>query len=230
MLAFSCSAAIWQTVLCRPETIPMSQEHGSRTDITLLARLRQHPRDQAAWSEFVARYGPKVLSWCRRWRLQEADAEDVTQEVLAKLSARMICFTYDAGGSFRAWLKTLVHHAWRDLLDGRKRAGIAVGGSQIGALLESLDAGDGLVQELEEEFHRELMDCAIERVRLKLSSRAWEVFRLTALEGWAAAAAAAHLHMKIAQVYLVKSRVTKRIREEAQRLERHPPIDSPVPD
>jgi hypothetical protein len=43
-------------------------------------------------------------------------------------------------------------------------------------------------------------------VRLKLSSRAWEVFRLTALEGWAAAAVAADLQMKIAQVYLVKSR------------------------
>jgi RNA polymerase sigma-70 factor (ECF subfamily) len=203
----------------------MRTEHGSKTDITLLARLRRDPRDQAAWSEFVARYGPKVFGWCHGWGLQKADAEDVTQEVLAKLNARINSFTYDAGGSFRAWLKTLVHHAWRDLVDGRRRAGIAVGDGQIAALLESLEARDGLVQEIEDEFRRELMDCAIERVRLKLSSRAWEVFRLTALEGWAAAAVAADLQMKIAQVYLVKSRVTKQIREEAQRLERRPQID-----
>jgi RNA polymerase sigma-70 factor (ECF subfamily) len=58
--------------------------------------------DQAAWSGFVARYGPKILHWCRRWRLQEADAEDVTQDVLLKLHGRMATFSYEASESFRA--------------------------------------------------------------------------------------------------------------------------------
>jgi RNA polymerase sigma-70 factor (ECF subfamily) len=207
------------------ESISMRQEQGSRTDVTLLARLRHAPRDQAAWIEFVARYGPKVLRWFRHWGLQQADADDLTQEVLAKLNARINGFACEAEGSFRAWLKTVGHHTRRDLFDERRRAGIAAGDRQTGKLLESLQAGDGLVQELEEEFHRELVDCAIERVRAKVSLLCWEVFRLTALEGWAAAAAGTHLQMKIAQVYLAKSRVTKRIREEVERLERHPQID-----
>ena len=50
----------------------MVQDHQSRTSVTLLGRLHHYPTDQAAWSDFVARYGPKILQWCRRWRLQEA--------------------------------------------------------------------------------------------------------------------------------------------------------------
>ena len=48
----------------------MTQDHPSTTDVTLLARLRHDPKDQAAWGDFVARYGPKILRWCRRWDLQ----------------------------------------------------------------------------------------------------------------------------------------------------------------
>jgi RNA polymerase sigma factor (sigma-70 family) len=195
----------------------MVEDDPSLTSVTLLDRLRHDPRDQAAWSDFVARYGPKILRWCRRWRLQEADAEDVTQNVLLKLNGRMATFSYRASGSFRAWLKTLTHHSWRDLVDER-RAGIGAGDSRIRALLESLEAGDDLAEELEEEFSRELMDRAMALVKARVASRAWEAFRLTALEGWSGAAAASHLQMKVAQVYLAKSRVTRRIQEEVRRL------------
>jgi RNA polymerase sigma-70 factor (ECF subfamily) len=197
----------------------MTQDHSSTTDVTLLARLRHDPHDQAAWSDFVARYGPKLLRWCRRWNLQEADAEDVTQEVLLKLHSRMATFSYHASGSFRAWLKTLAHHTWRDFVAERGRAGLGIGGSPLGAFLASLEASDDLAEELQEEFRRELLDYAMERVRPQVSSRAWEAFRLTALEGRPAAVAAAHLQIKIAQVYLAKSRMAKRIREEVRRLE-----------
>src|SRR5262249_8885964 len=152
-----------------------------------------------------------ILLWCRRWQLQEADAEDVTQDVLLKLNSRMATFSYDASGSFRAWLKTLAHHAWRDLVAERWRAGIGAGDSQVGAFLEGLEAGNDLAEERQEEFRRELVDRAMERVRPRVSSRAWEAFRLTSLEGWSGAAAAAQLQMKVAQVYLAKSRIMKRM-------------------
>ena len=94
------------------------------------------------------------------------------------------------------------------------------GDSQMVAFLESLQAGAELVEDLQDEFRRELMDQAMARVRPRVASRAWDAFRLMALEGWSGAAAGAHLQMKVAQVYLAKSRVTKRIQEEVQRLER----------
>jgi RNA polymerase sigma factor (sigma-70 family) len=198
----------------------MGQDHPSATSITLLARLRHDPADQAAWSEFVTRYGPKILQWCRRWRLQEADAQDVAQDVLLKLQRRMGTFTYDASGSFRAWLKTLTHHAWRDLVTERRRAGVGTGGTRMAALLDDLEAGDDLAEDLQEEFHRELLDRAMARVETRLASRTWNAFRLTAIEGYSGAAAAAVLQMRTSQVYLARSKVKKRIQEEVRSLER----------
>ena len=90
----------------------MHENTESRTSASLLARLRQAPADQEAWAEFVDHYGPKVYGWCRHWRLQEADAQDVTQDLLLKLAGKMQDFAYDPARSFRAWLKTLARHAW----------------------------------------------------------------------------------------------------------------------
>jgi len=203
-----------------PGTSPMTQDHPSKTDVTLLARLRHDPKDQAAWADFVARYGPKILGWCRRWRLQQADAQDVTQEVLLKLNRLMATFDYDPAGSFRAWLKTLARHAWCDFVAQRLRADRGRGNRQMVAFLESPQAGADLAEDLQDEFRRELLDRAMARVRPRVASRAWDAFRLTALEGWSGSAAGAHLQMKVAQVYMAKSRVTKRIEEEVRRLER----------
>jgi RNA polymerase sigma-70 factor (ECF subfamily) len=72
----------------------MSSESGLRTSPSLLGRLRAAPADEAAWAEFVERYGRVIYDWCRRQRLQEADAEDVTQGVLTKLAVRMRTFRY----------------------------------------------------------------------------------------------------------------------------------------
>ena len=198
----------------------MTQDHPSKTDVTLLARLHRDPKDQAAWADFVARYGPKILGWCRRWQLQQADAQDVTQEVLLKLNRLMATFDYDPAGSFRAWLKTLAHHAWRDFVAQRRRAGKRIDDREMVALLESAQAGADLVADLQDEFRLELLDRAMARVRPRVASRTWDAFRLTALEGWSGSAAGAHLQMKVAQVYMAKSRVTKRIEEEVRRLER----------
>jgi DNA-directed RNA polymerase specialized sigma24 family protein len=82
----------------------VSEEHASRTSVTLLGRLRQDATDQAAWKEFVARYEPKILQWCRGWGLQESDARDVTQDVLLKLQGLLAKFAYDPSRSFRGCL------------------------------------------------------------------------------------------------------------------------------
>jgi hypothetical protein len=91
----------------------MAQDRTSPTSVTLLGRLRRVPADPAAWSDFVARSGPRILPWCRRWHLQEADAQDA----LLKLHRLMATFSYDASGSFRGWLQTLA--SWSTHGSGR---------------------------------------------------------------------------------------------------------------
>src|SRR5437868_2059722 len=101
----------------------MDSTSGGRTSATLLGRQRQAPTDQAAWGEFVDRYGPRIYAWCRRWHLQEADAQDVTQAVLVRLAEKISTFDYDPGRSFRGWLKTLTRHARDDLRQAHQRHG-----------------------------------------------------------------------------------------------------------
>src|SRR5215831_4893103 len=128
------------------------------TSTSLLARLRQDTTDQAAWTEFVRRYGGPIYRWCRKWHLQEADAQDVTQAVLVKLSAKMRTFTYDPARSFRAYLKTLAHYAWCDFVAQRNQPGAGSGGSQVLRALEAVAAGGDLVQRLNEQFDQELLE------------------------------------------------------------------------
>jgi RNA polymerase sigma-70 factor (ECF subfamily) len=191
----------------------------SGTRITLLGRLRRDPTNQAAWAEFVDQYGPRIYAWCRKWNLQEADAQDVTQNVLLKLARKMGEFTYDPSRSFRAWLKTLTHHAWSDFLESRRRPGLGSGDSDAAAMLNSVEAREDLVRQLEEEFDRELLREAMTRVRLRVAPQTWQAFTLTALEGLSGAEAAERIPMQVAQVFVAKRRVQKMLREEVARLE-----------
>src|SRR5580700_8078814 len=111
----------------------------SQTSPTLLGKLSRDPTDQEAWGRFVQQYGPRIDSWCRRWRLQEADVQDVTQNVLVKLATKMKTFCYDPGRSFRAWLKTLTQHAVSDFVEGRREAA-GSGDRDVLALLHNVEA------------------------------------------------------------------------------------------
>jgi RNA polymerase sigma-70 factor (ECF subfamily) len=197
----------------------MSHQVDLTTSLTLLGRLRQDPRDQAAWSEFVGRYGPKILQWCRGWRLQESDAQDVTQDVLLKLNRLIATFVYDQSGSFRGWLKTLARHAWCDLAAEQKRAGLGTGDPRVAELLENAQAGDDLAEQLDTEFRREVMERAMERVRLRVAPRTWDAFHLTALDGLSGKAVAERLEMTLVRVYGARSSVQAMIRQEVRALE-----------
>jgi RNA polymerase sigma-70 factor (ECF subfamily) len=190
----------------------------ARTSPTLLARLQREPGNQAAWGEFLRRYTPRIYAWCRRWNLQPADAEEVTQNVLVKLVTRLTTFAYDPSRSFRAWLKTLTHHAWVDYLDTLK--GRAAGGddSQVLQRLESIEARDDLVQRLEAEFDLEVMEEAMTRVQSRVEPQTWEAFRLLSVEGLSGREAAERIPMKEAMVFVARGRVLKLLREEIQKL------------
>ncbi len=197
----------------------MAKTPSSATSPTLLNRLRNDPTDQAAWNNFVDRYGPKLLGWCRRWGLQDADAEDVTQSVLLRLAEKMRSFAYDPSRSFRAWLKTLTQHAWYDFCESRKRAGQAGGDSTLADALQNLEARDDLLTRLDQEFDRELLDEAMARVRLRVDPAKWEVFRLLGFENRSGADVAQRTTMKVATMFVVSSKVQRMVQRELQKLE-----------
>jgi RNA polymerase sigma-70 factor (ECF subfamily) len=190
-----------------------------QTSLNLLGRLRTEVIDQDAWKEFVRRYGPLIYRWCRKWKLQEADAQDVTQAVLVKLATKLRTFEYDPTRRFRGYLKTLTHYAWCDFLEGRRRAGAGSGDTQVLEALQTVEARDDLVAHLNEEFDQEVLQEAMARVQQRVEPRTWNAFCLTAIGGLSGAATAERLTMKVATVFKAKSKVQKMLQEEVAKLE-----------
>jgi RNA polymerase sigma-70 factor (ECF subfamily) len=189
------------------------------THVTLLTQLRQDPSNQAGWDTFVERYGRHIYRWCRQWNLQDADALDVTQDILMKLTQKLRAFTYDPSRSFRGWLKTVAHHAWRDFADSRSRAQRAGGDCKFRELMLTLEAREDLAERLEQAFDLELLEAAKARVRLRVAPHTWEAFRLMAFEDMSVDEVAARAHLQVAMVYVAKSKVQKMLREEIANLE-----------
>jgi len=197
----------------------MSGDADSSTSATLLGRL-QDPADPRAWEEFVDRYGPQIHSWCRRWRLQEADAQDVTQEVLVRLVKKLRTFQYDPAQSFRGWLHTVTYHVLYDLCEARKRPGQGSGDRDVEGVLLNVEAREDLVHRLGEEFDLEVLELARQRVQLRVKPTTWQAFSLVAFQGLSTDDAARQLQMKVGTVIVHHGRVKQMLREEIGRLER----------
>jgi RNA polymerase sigma-70 factor (ECF subfamily) len=193
----------------------------ARTSPSLLGRLQDTSNEQA-WSEFVRRYGGQILQWCRKWKLQEADAQDVTQTVLVKLASKMRTFTYDPTRSFRAYLKTLTNYALCDFLESRRRPGLGGGGSAALDALHTVAARDDLIAHLNSAFDQELLERAMQDVQERVAPHTWAAFRMAAIDGMSGAAIAEKLGMKVATVFKARSKVQQMLQSEIQKLEEPP--------
>src|SRR5262249_10498635 len=160
------------------------------TRASLLARLRAGAADPGAWPEFVQLCGPLLLAWCRRWGLQHADADDVTQAVLLKLAGRLRDFAYDPARSFRGYLRVVAKAAWAGLRGPGPRAVPGGVGGDAEDALASAPARDDLAAQREADDDREVLELASARVRARVKPQTWSAFRLTALEGRSGAEAA----------------------------------------
>jgi len=176
---------------------------------SLLVRLRDAGDDQA-WQQFVELYGPLIYQFARRRGLQDADAADVTQEVLRGVHGAAGRLDYDpAKGTFRAWLFTLARRRLADFHRRRTQAGRA---GVPEAMLEGLAAGDE-AEAWDRDYHQRLFDWAAEQVRPQVADTTWQAFWLTAVDGCSGQDAAERLGLSVAAVYLAKGRVMLRLRE-----------------
>ena len=191
----------------------MAEPTGRSTRVSILMALRNDPSDQAAWSAFVDRYGPQIHAWCLRWKLQEADAQDVTQMVLVKLVRNLPDFAYDPSRSFRGWLRTLTAHSWTDFIGAQARGVRGAADTVVADLLNTVPARVDLVRHLEETYDQELLELAKAEVSQRVEPHTWEAFRLTAIEGVAVAEVASRLGIAAATVYRARHVVQTRLRE-----------------
>ena len=184
------------------------------TRLSLLVRLRD-ARDDGAWSQFVELYAPLVYGFARKHGLQDADAADLTQDVLQAVSGGIRRLDYDPRrGSFRGWLFTVVRNKLRDFLAAQKRPGRATGDADAQRQLQELPARDEDQSAWwDQEYERRVFDWAAEQVRGVFSESTWRAFWQTAVEGKTGPQAARSLGMSVAAVYLAKGRVMARLKE-----------------
>jgi RNA polymerase sigma-70 factor (ECF subfamily) len=187
--------------------------------VTLLQRLNQNPADQISWAEFVNLYGPAIRNWLTHWGLQEADAQDVTQNVLLRLATKLPQFKYDPNRSFRGWLKTLTHHAWHDFVTEAGNRYRGSGDTKILDQLQSVAAREDLAARVEATFDKELLELAMARARERVAAKTWDAFVMTAINGTAPQEVADKIGVRVSQVYLAKHRVQKLVQEEIQAIE-----------
>lgn len=195
-----------------------AEGHARATRASLIVRLRD-PENSAAWEQFVALYTPLIYWFCCRRGLQEADAADVSQEVMRAVARAMESFEYDpARGKFRNWLLTVVRSKLNNFLAGRQRQPEPAGASTVAAMLDEC-AAPAVESEWDAEYHRCVFQWAAERVRPTVKEATWRAFWLTTVEGQDGEAVAQSLGLSLGAVYVAKSRVLARLREEIQSVE-----------
>jgi RNA polymerase sigma-70 factor (ECF subfamily) len=190
----------------------------------MLLRLRNF-QDVAAWRTFADVYGRLVYRYCRRRGLQEADAVDVTQEVLVQVSRSMPRFEYQPQrGRFRGWLATVTRNKlnrfWKRNLTTKQLC------------VEDAPATCDLTWD--DEYHQMLLAAAVERTKPHFEPLTWQAFELVWFDELAAAETARRLKLPIERVYVAKSRVLKRLQQTVAEIadewgDLSPPNVAPVP-
>jgi RNA polymerase sigma-70 factor, ECF subfamily len=182
------------------------------TSVRLLERLRL-PGDAQAWERFVRLYTPLLHCWAGRLGLADADAADLVQDVFVILVQKLPQFIYDPQQSFRGWLRTILMNRWRQRQ--RKQAGKGVQGQ---AALAAAADSDPLEEFQEAEYRRHLVGRALLLMQSDFETTTWRACWETVGHGRPVPEVAAELGLTITAVYLARSRVLRRLRQELQGL------------
>jgi RNA polymerase sigma-70 factor (ECF subfamily) len=186
---------------------------------SLLLRIR-NASDRIAWGDFVEIYAPLIHSYVLTRGVQDADAADVTQEVLQAVSANAERFDYDPSrGSFRGWLFRVTLNKLRDLLARRKSQAVGSGDTAVYDLLANT-AGSAADEAAWDQHHAwRLFLWAAEKARVDFREKTWQAFWRTSVEQQPIAQVAAELKLSAGAVHVARCRVVARVKELLQGVE-----------
>jgi RNA polymerase sigma-70 factor (ECF subfamily) len=154
--------------------------------------------------------------------LTEEEAQEVVQETVITVARRIPEFKYDPTVcSFKTWLLNLTR--WRIVdqlrkrrpaVTDRRRSDAATRTAAIERVPDPASLDLGAVWD--EEWERQLLAAAIQRVKRQVKPEQYQVFHLCVFKEWPVKKVAAQLGVSSAQVYLAKHRIGALLKREVK--------------
>jgi RNA polymerase sigma factor (sigma-70 family) len=205
---------------------PQSPDAFLPTRRSLLSRLKDW-RDEDSWREFFETYWRLIYDVALRTGLDDAAAQDVVQETVLAAAKQLPGFKYDPSkGSFKAWLLQITRRRIAESLrvqyraKGRKAGVEPEPASDNPGSEESEAAGPPEFDALwDAEWNSHLAEAVMQRLKSKVNPKHFQAFELLTVQGWSPMEVSRTLGINIAQVYLIRSRVRRLVKDEAAKLE-----------
>jgi len=197
-----------------------------RTRRSLISRLRNLD-DRDSWQDFFDTYWKLIYSVARKAGLTEQEGQEVVQETTVAVSKYIQDYKYDPKRcSFKNWL--LQKTRWRIIDQVRKRPPGFVqrfeppADTSLTPTIERVPDPESLQLDAvwDEEWEKNLLDAAMERIKRRVKPEHYQIFYLSAVRRLPASRVASTIGVNVARVYLVKHRVAALIKKEVRILER----------
>lgn len=186
--------------------------------LELLAQIRD--RDPNAWPELVRLYRPLILRWLQSRHVCEADAEDISQEVLIQVLRLIDGFEHNGRvGAFRNWLRAITlnvmqNHVRKSHLQETRL------GERLRFTVEALGSDSSEVtRQFNREHDRMIVERLLEELKDDVSLQTLTIFRRYCLLEESAQSVAADLAISVNQVYVTRVRVLEKLRAKSELLD-----------
>lgn len=185
------------------------------TSRSLLERVRDSA-DAESWRRLVDLYTPWLQGWLRRCQVPAADSDDFVQEVLVVVAHEVRQFQPgERRGGFRNWLRTILFNRLRSYWRQQQTRPL-IGSADILTLLEDPNSDFDRIWDREHDDY--VTKRLLEQIEPEFMATTWQAFRRQVVDESPAASVAAELGITANAALIAKSRVLRRLREEAHGL------------
>jgi RNA polymerase sigma factor (sigma-70 family) len=235
----SCKDFPWLTFKLMMTAMAPDEPSSIQTRPSLLDRLKSGD-DTQSWRDYYQIYGKLVRDFAIQAGLTDTEADEVVQETAIAMSRHLPEYRYDPKVCrFKTWLLNQTMWRIKDQFKKRKHDGVQASAwsrpaACPGTLKRELKRDESRTDTInrvpdaaaadldavfESQWRKNLFDTAVERVKPKFSLKQFQIFDLVVLKEWPAGDVAQSLGVSLANVYVIRHRISSAIKKEARRLE-----------
>lgn len=188
----------------------------TQTPLSLLERL-QNNSDGVAWSQLVKTYSPLIRAYLQRNRVPAGDLDDLVQDVLHAMVKELPGFRHNQRtGAFRAWLRQIADNRASNYWRSRARSPAAGTQAARDALAQLEDPANDIHRLWDQEHDRFVVQRLLDLIQPEFEPKTWQAFRRTVCNDEKPTKVASDLEISVNAVFIAKSRVLSRLRQEGR--------------